>query len=422
MRALYRRISGGWELACIWTLIGAEPPGWSQETWEYDQLIFVSEVIQARELAVLASPEPGAMITVGPAAGTIPEVLGPAHWTRRPGYASHDRLPLPRPVTEYTLTPRNHDRQLPQSILAGRACPSFPGPNTAWRAFFEGDFSLAAAQPPPHYLAVLRSIDQACWLGQVRVGPTELTAEICGNQVRDCEVELFGMTGRSCQAVDGPGTVTFTLERGLPASAWLWLKQDRRWLDYRVIDPHSGWADESSAAGVEFDLPSEPQANLEALLAAGEGPVVEFKRQLPESAEQKRKVLKTVAAFATGDGGTVVFGMDPDELTVTGLGAEDPRRLRDRLHDLVNRIVIPPPPVAVAHYMVDGKAILLLAVEPGPLPPYGIAVDKGSRDKPEYYVRRGASTYPAQPGDLREAARSRPAAEATGQMTPFGPW
>ncbi len=31
-------------------------------------------------------------------------------------------------------------------------------------------------------------------------------------------------------------------------------------------------------------------------------------------------MFKTVAAFATGDGGTMVFGIDPDELTVTGPG------------------------------------------------------------------------------------------------------
>lgn len=47
-------------------------------------------------------------------------------------------------------------------------------------------------------------------------------------------------------------------------------------------------------------------------------------------------------------------------------------------------------------------------------------MDKGTRDKPEFYIRRGASTYPAQPGDLREAARSRPPAQAPGRMTPFG--
>ncbi len=36
-------------------------------------------------------------------------------------------------------------------------------------------------------------------------------------------------------------------------------------------------------------------------------------------------MFKTVAAFATGDGGIMVFGIDPDELTVTGLDGEDPK-------------------------------------------------------------------------------------------------
>ena len=269
---------------------------------------------------------------------------------------------------------------------------------------------------------MLRSIDHAGWLAHVRVGPAELAAEICGNQVPDCELELFGVTGRDWRRLDGPGIVTFPLERGLPENAWLWLKRGTRWLDYRVIDPQSGWAGEAGRAGVEFDLPSEPQANVEALLAAGEGPQVEYKRQLPETVEQKRKVLKTVAAFATGDGGTIVFGMDPDEMTVTGLDGEDPTRLRDQLYDLIHRSVIPPPAATIGHYQVNGRTVLVLGVEPGQVPPYGIAVDKGSRDKPEFYIRRGASTYPAQPGDLREAARSRPPAQAPGRMTPFGPW
>jgi predicted HTH transcriptional regulator len=89
---------------------------------------------------------------------------------------------------------------------------------------------------------------------------------------------------------------------------------------------------------------------------------------------------------------------------------------------LVNRIVIPPPQVTVDCHEVGGQTILVLDIGPGPAPPYGIAVDKGSRDKPEFYIRRGASTYPAQPADLRQAARSRPAPEPAGRRTPFGPW
>lgn len=125
------------------------------------------------------------------------------------------------------------------------------------------------------------------WIGRVHVTPTELTADIHGDRVADCELELFGETSRSSHLLRGPGTVAFTLDQGLPASAWLWLKQGTSWIDYRSIDSRSGWTGDLDRAGVEFDLPVDPQANVEALLAAGEGPQVEFKRQLPESTEQK---------------------------------------------------------------------------------------------------------------------------------------
>lgn len=125
-------------------------------------------------------------------------------------------------------------------------------------------------------------------------------------------------------------------------------------------------------------------------------------------------MLKTAAAFATSDGGTMVFGMDPDELTVTGLGDDDPRKLRDHLYDLLHRSVIPAPEAVITPYQISGQTILVMEVAQGSQPPYGLAVDKGSRDRPEFYIRRGSSTYPAQPGELRQAARSRPPAENSG--------
>jgi hypothetical protein len=93
------------------------------------------------------------------------------------------------------------------------------------------------------------------------------------------------------------------------------------------------------------------------------------------------------------------------------------------LYDLVHRTVVPSQDVTVEDHQVDGKTILVLHVAPGPAPPYGIAADKGSRDKPEFDVRRGSSTYPAQPGELREAARTRPALYVNpGRRIPYGPW
>jgi len=421
LQAILCRTGDGWNLYHVRALIGIEPPGWTEQTWRYEELAFVACVIPAAELAALCAEEGSTIILAGLPI-SVRGARSQANWTRRPSFARHDHWQLTWPVTDYRIAAADEaSRQLPHEMLVGEG-PSFPEPQSAWRAFCEGDFSLTGAGAPPQELALLRFARLDGWIGRVHVTPAELTVDIRGSRVAGCELELYGEADRSSCGLAGAGAVAFPLDRGLPASAWLWLKQGTSWLDYRSIDTRSGWTGDLAGAGVEFDLPVDPQASVEALLASGEGPLIEYKRQLPDTADQKRKMLKTAAAFATQDGGTMVFGMDPDELTVTGLGDQDPKKLRDRLYALVHGAIVPPPSVTVTDYQIDGKTILVMDVPPGPEPPYGLAVDKGSRDKPEFYIRRGSSTYPAQPGDLRRAARSRPLAEGThGRHTPFGP-
>jgi hypothetical protein len=423
VRALVRRTRDGWELYHVWALIGAKPLDWQEQTWRYANIMFIASPIPAQDLAVLCARTSEAAITLDGVQAAVPTPQARAQWTNHPSFARLASPPLPWPVTEYSVSAADQsNRQLEDQMLVGQSCPSFPELNSGWRAFSEGNFSLKGAQQPPDRLARLQFASQEAWIGPVHVTPTELTADIRGSAVSGCEVECSGVTSRITQTLDRPGVVRFALESGLPESVWLWLKRGAAWLDYRSIDPRSGWTGDLRRAGVQIDTPVEPQANVEALLAAGEGPLIEYKRQLPVDANQTRKMLKTVAAFSSGQGGTMVFGMDPDELTVTGLGQEDAKQLRDRLYALVNRVVIPSPDVVIHDYRVDGKTILVIAVLPGQVPPYGIAADRGSRDKPEYYIRCGSSTYPAQPGELREAARSRPSIEhQSNRRTHFGP-
>ena len=55
--------------------------------------------------------------------------------------------------------------------------------------------------------------------------------------------------------------------------------------------------------------------------------------------------------------------------------------------------------------------------------PYGLIADSSSGDKPDFYVRRGASTYPALPNDMREAILTDvPSERRSARTTPFGPW
>lgn len=155
---------------------------------------------------------------------------------------------------------------------------------------------------------------------------------------------------------------------------------------------------------MEIELPEDPYTEIQALLSQGEGQRIEFKRQLPDdSADSKRTVFKTVAAFANGYGGNIVFGIEKDEATVCGLDGIDPLKERDRLTQLVRSIVTPAPDVEARQYDFDGKMILVLSVEPGTDPPYGITLP-GRKDKPvEFYVRRDATTFPARPDEIRNA-------------------
>lgn len=403
VRALLRLTESGWVLRHLWALVGFEPPCWTEQTWRYAEVALVASVISRADLALVCNVSESGSMTIGDFPIEVPKAQGPAPWRREPSFARLDRGLLPRPTQNFTIAFADHsDRTVGQDrMLVGVECPSFPDLNTAWRAFTEDNFDLIGAPDPSTDLATVRLAESRGWIGEVHITATEASVAVHGEAVAGCELEMYGVAERISQPLDGPGTVVFPLAGGLPRHAWLWLKHETTWLDYRPVDPESGYAGDLARAGVNIDVPVDPQANIEALIAAGEGPHVEFKEQIAG-----RRQLKTVAAFATGSGGTMVFGINRDELTITGLEGE-PHALRDQLGDLIRAAVVPTPDFMVSDHRINGKTILSVEVRPGQMPPYGIITNADSRDKPAYYVRRGASTYPAQPGDLREAVLRR---------------
>lgn len=176
-----------------------------------------------------------------------------------------------------------------------------------------------------------------------------------------------------------------------------------RWLDYRALGQQLPRARSRAASGVDFAIPDDPDSRAGGLIAQGEGPRVEFKRELPRpNEESRRKTLKTVAALANGAGGTILFGVDPDEVTVVGITADHEQAVRDQIGGLIHRIVRPTPNFEVRWASADEKRVLLLDVAQGPAQPYGIQLHSDAHL--EYYIRRGASTFPATQAEVREAA------------------
>ncbi len=154
---------------------------------------------------------------------------------------------------------------------------------------------------------------------------------------------------------------------------------------------------------VEFEI--EPATRVEALISRGEGSPLEFKREL--SGEDPNKVMKTVAAFANGQGGTVLFGVtDEQEIIGLGDGALTGEAV-DHLTRLISDRVKLHPSFEVEIVVIGDAEILAIHVRPGPDTPYGVGT---SDRKLVYYVRRGAQVQPAPkpaPEDIRISVRSR---------------
>ena len=383
-----------------------EPPGWEPRVWEYEEVSFIAAQVSSRALAAAFDPDDAQVLPLGGFDLTLPVLSGQLTWQHKPSRARYDSVLLPWPTwifESHLPGGSGGQQQHPYGFLIGDDCPSFPSYQAAFRAFFYGDFSRPASGSMPSGFATVRVVDGRAWLDRVRVTPASLEVQLGGSAIVGTRVELNSETYQCAARVTETGQVSLPLPDGLPSGAWLYLSRDRQWLDYRAIGDYAGVAD-LAGAGVDVEVPEDPESEIEALLSQGEGLQTEFKRQPPDdSVESKRTVFKTVAAFANGHGGSIVFGVESDEATICGLDGIDPIAERDRLTQLARAIVTPAPEVEVRPYEHDGKTLLVLTVSRGTNPPYGITLP-GRQGKPiEFYVRRDATTFPARADEIRNA-------------------
>jgi hypothetical protein len=252
-------------------------------------------------------------------------------------------------------------------------------------------------------------------LTAIRIRPTEVAVTVEGENLYGMVVELASESPgpMECLSSEGTQTVRFPLPNGLPSGAWVVLKRESRWIDRKFINyPHTL----SSDPGVEMIV--EPLTELEALISGGEGATVEFKSVIPGTGTKLReKVCQIVAAFANGDGGQVLFGVD-DDGTLVGLPeGTDAKGACDTVAQFVTSTVTPLPRFSPGLIEFGGErsgVVLVLTVESGSDPPYGV-----NPAHPKYYVRRGATTPEALADQVRTLARSRPPADQA-YGSPFG--
>lgn len=123
---------------------------------------------------------------------------------------------------------------------------------------------------------------------------------------------------------------------------------------------------------------------------------MEFKRELPA---EKRKILKTIVAFANGEGGKIVLGIDDKTYEIVGVDREQRARMQDSLTDMISNNCTPQIFPIYTWTEIEGKSIFVVEIPISHNCPYYIkseGVNKGT------YIRVDATTRVAEPEKVRE--------------------
>jgi hypothetical protein len=387
--------SDGWELRFLDVTTGEAPPSWRPTIWRYPSALFV-----ACETAGLTAAHWLRSGQIGEEA--IPVQLHEQASVERRDSAFEGALEqLEWPFVEWRLTSQRTLNSVVQEELVGDGVPSFASFDVAVAALLGVQLTRWNLSGSEY---TVRVQDRRGRFERVVLGAGSLVATVSGDDLDGTAVELAGeRPGPAIVLADGQEQdVSFPLPDGLPAGAWLLIKQGTEWLDRRYLGwPYAG----ARPRGVEIVV--SPEAQLEALVSAGENSSLEFKRELPTAKpESIRKVLKTAAAFANGAGGTILFGVDNDGVMI-GLDETNLRvRADDRLAQIVKAWVHPLPPYELTWLpLPDGSGrVLALELQPGPRPPY--AAGTGPENL-VYYVRRGATTFAVMPDEIRAIVLAR---------------
>lgn len=102
---------------------------------------------------------------------------------------------------------------------------------------------------------------------------------------------------------------------------------------------------------------------------AGETDNVEFKVDIPPKSE---KYMKTVVAFANGNGGKLVFGVENNTWQVIGFSKDEVFQKMDAITNAIFDSCEPKITPNVAVQEIEGKAIIIVEIIPGMQRPYFI--------------------------------------------------
>ena len=131
-------------------------------------------------------------------------------------------------------------------------------------------------------------------------------------------------------------------------------------------------------------------------LFAGESKNIEYKVVVPKKSE---KYMKTVVAFANGNGGKIVFGIDDKTLEIVGMDEDNIFKTMDAITNAISDSCEPRIRPDVTLQTVNDKTVIVVEILPGAMRPYYIKSEGMTEGT---YMRVSGTTRPVEGYMLKE--------------------
>ena len=200
-------------------------------------------------------------------------------------------------------------------------------------------------------------------------------------------------------------TIHIPLPNGRPDYLKIVLLSKNVWLDYFIDDKNfRSNPFNPKRTNVTFAA-QEPQEEIRELIDRGEGKTIEFKHELKPN---DKKWLKTIVAFANGNGGSLIIGVNDEDGAIVGIDANLHKhnglvpKFTDEVTVAISDAIEPVPECEFISTVIEGKKVLVVNVLEGIGKCYATYQNK---EVPVYYIRRGATTRLADNNEVQELVR-----------------
>jgi hypothetical protein len=413
-RELWVRIAAAfqndaWEIALLDVVGGAPPPNWMLQRWEYDEAVFISAICSGQDVCQWFQNDKVILGDLSIKLNFADKKNQNCQFYDYESKSSPEGYEiLEWPYTRYDLlVPFESPKSNPQGPLISENSPSFISFAEAAVSFF--GISGRPGLSVDHINLMFRLQDCSGRITTIRIDAVEMSITVEGETLNQMQLELASSSQGPVEKLNGDSSqiVKFPLPNGLPSGSWVVLKSGSKCIDRKFIKyPHT-----PPDSDVEFVF--EPMTKLDELVSRGEGLEIEFKCEVPTTPDARKKLCRTIAAFANGEGGTLLFGID-DDGNVKGLSVDKvSQNSQDAITSFIKDLVEPLPYFDIEVIALENgttNSVITVNVKSGGSPPYGV---KYSGTNTQYYVRRGATTFEASQEQVRSLARSRPPVDGT---------